>query len=543
MIRAKTVLESLEKILRIDERNVANVGEIEAWIRGLYKETSHQDVKDWLSKTVRAYMLNEYQGVSQIHNTSYYDQPWVKKALERGEPVLEIDIGPSLDGFEDEVLQAIRVMNDLYPSREYDKMVKSPVKIVFEKARDHVQRQNKFGGIEETGLKYKDGSRWVKLKTYETIENEGKLLANCLKDKPWDLADKVDAGILVLWSLRDSRNKPVVHVETKGSTLAQVAGFQNGEVPIEYRAHVFDLIEKQRLTRFAKDSLKNIHAVYHGGTLYDENSIPGSYKLSKQLMEIITQVFRIGVHISEVEDCLKDGADPNIPVDGKLPLVESARVGSISLVEMLVKYGANIDLKDDTGQSPLFAASIYAKQTWDCIRFLVARGADINTYDESGNTPLMLCSIHNQPDLAEFLLGHGAKTDHPNRTGRTPLGMAMEYGMREVFNILLESGANTDITVESEPLVLQVVLQGWADSLDIMLENGIDPNKVVEQGGVTLLMRAAMQRRVDVAQTLLDHGADPSITDGDGKTALDYANQKTLFAVDPQLVKILSEYQ
>ena len=396
MIRARDILESLQYVLSLNERNISNIDDIEGWIRGLAKKTPHTDVKNWLNKTLRNYMISNYQGVSQIRNASAHAPSWLVQSLNRGDQVFEVDFGPDLDEFEDEILAAIETMNNLYPSREYDKMVKSPVEIVLEKSREGGRRLAQFAGIEETGVKYPDGCRWVKLKTYATIEHEGMLLANCLKDNPLSFADKIDMGKSELWSLRDSHEKPIVHVEIEGHKVSQIAGFQNSVVPVEHRPHVFDIIERGGFTRFSTLALKNIEAVQYKGKLYDENKVPGNYEWGRDLINAAS--------VNKVMQALENGADPNGDIDGKLPLVEQARRGFIDVVELLVEHGADIEGKDSLGQSAFFAASIYAEHNWEVIKYLVSQGADVDTEDGPGNTPLMLSAIHNQPKLAKFLL-------------------------------------------------------------------------------------------------------------------------------------------
>jgi ankyrin repeat protein len=536
VIRAKDILESLEMVLRLDERNVANIDEIETWIRVQFiKKTPHDEVKNWLNKTLRNYMISDYQGIYQIHSAPQNSPSWLERAIERGDPVFEVDIGPSLDDFEDQILQAIETMNSLYPSRDYDKMVKSPVDVVLDKTSEYLHNRKKFEGVEETGIKYPDGCRWVKLVTTATIEHEGELLANCLKDNPGELAAKIEDRKLELWSLRTTQDKPVVHVDIQGQKVAQIAGFQNGVVPIEYRSHVYDLIERGKFTSFATVALKNIKAVYYKGKLYDEERVPNSYEMGKALIGAVTTD-----SYDAAQWALSHDADPNDEFEGKLPLVEAARQGFLGIVKLLLEYDADIEGRDASGQSALFAASIYAKRTIDTIEYLLKHGADPETSDGAGNTPLLLSCIHPQPELTQLMVDTGVDVNKRNNGGQTAIGLAVENGYKESFEILLDAGADIDIDVERQPLITQIISKGWASALEKMLSSGADPDARRRDGMTPLMIAAAFQQR-EIVKTLLKYHADPYLTDNKGQTALQHAEKSWFKAKDPQIIDIITQ--
>ena len=66
----------------------------------------------------------------------------------------------------------------------------------------------------------------------------------------------------------------------------------------------------------------------------------------------------------------------------------------------------------------------------------------------------------------------------------------------------------------------------WASKPDL---NHAEPD------GRTLLIEAVLEKRLDVAKLLLEHGADPKRADHDGATALHFAAQEQ----QPELVQLL----
>jgi hypothetical protein len=79
-------------------------------------------------------------------------------------------------------------------------------------------------------------------------------------------------------------------------------------------------------------------------------------------------------------------------------------------------------------------------------------------------------------------------------------------------------------------------MSGNVDVAKVLLENGADANVTLQS--LTLLHAAAFAGYPDIVELLLKHGADPSIRDSDGKTALDFARESNR----KDVVKIIEEF-
>ncbi len=119
-------------------------------------------------------------------------------------------------------------------------------------------------------------------------------------------------------------------------------------------------------------------------------------------------------------------------------------------------------------------------------------GADVNSVDKYGGTPLMTAARWANTDMIRFLLKHGATVDSPrSEAGRTALLVTCAYyGGSEICRMLIDAGADVNATA--------------AD-------------------GTTALMLAATNCKADVVELLIGKGADKTLRDKKGKTALDYA--------------------
>ena len=84
------------------------------------------------------------------------------------------------------------------------------------------------------------------------------------------------------------------------------------------------------------------------------------------------------------------------------------------VVKYLLSSGADINLRDDDGQSPLFVAS--QKGHCDVVKCLLSAGAYINLRNENGQSPLFVASSSGYYDIVILLTAHGALLDENVKT-------------------------------------------------------------------------------------------------------------------------------
>lgn len=86
------------------------------------------------------------------------------------------------------------------------------------------------------------------------------------------------------------------------------------------------------------------------------------------------------------------------------------------------------------------------------IKFLIERGADVNAKDEAGDTPLIIAMIYGTKDTVECLLDAGADPNIRNELWRTPIFYCLDD---EVAELLVEHGANLFIEDKEGSSILQ----------------------------------------------------------------------------------------
>ncbi len=78
----------------------------------------------------------------------------------------------------------------------------------------------------------------------------------------------------------------------------------------------------------------------------------------------------------------------------------------VKLMTLVISKGADVNLKDKKGMTPLHIAVRYGAPT-EVITALVTNGADVNATDADGKTPLQNAVEQGKTDIAEYLRQHG----------------------------------------------------------------------------------------------------------------------------------------
>lgn len=78
------------------------------------------------------------------------------------------------------------------------------------------------------------------------------------------------------------------------------------------------------------------------------------------------------------------------------------------------------------------------------VNFLIAAGANVNMRNIEGETPLVIACNLGFIEAVPPLIAAGAKVDEPNSTGETPLITAVHNRNILMMRLLLQAGANPD---------------------------------------------------------------------------------------------------
>ncbi|KAG8551139.1 hypothetical protein GDO81_003978 [Engystomops pustulosus] len=88
--------------------------------------------------------------------------------------------------------------------------------------------------------------------------------------------------------------------------------------------------------------------------------------------------------------------------------------GDVKVIEWMIADGCQVDVKDSCSRwTPLMRVSAVTGKT-DVARRLLAAGADVNVKDKDGKTPLMVAALNNHERLVRLLIEKGADCDITN---------------------------------------------------------------------------------------------------------------------------------
>jgi len=90
-------------------------------------------------------------------------------------------------------------------------------------------------------------------------------------------------------------------------------------------------------------------------------------------------------------------------------LIQAVKDGNIKAVKQHLDAGADVNAKDDKfGFTPLHRAA--GRGNKEVAELLIAEGADVNVKNEDGDTPLDAAIYGKKPQTADLLRKHGGKT-------------------------------------------------------------------------------------------------------------------------------------
>ena len=149
-------------------------------------------------------------------------------------------------------------------------------------------------------------------------------------------------------------------------------------------------------------------------------------------------------------------------------------------------------------------------------RLLHQKGADLNLKDDSGDTPLHIAVKNGTEEVLKLLLDWGADTEIRDLKERTSLGNAIDSGLPSSAQILIRHGADVNATRNTSNnrgmLLFEAARQGKEWAAILSLENGANP-QATDGKGQQDLYYAIGNGQESMVKVLLDHGGIKCLID------------------------------
>ena len=248
---------------------------------------------------------------------------------------------------------------------------------------------------------------------------------------------------------------------------------------------------------------------------------------------------------------LAHGADPNTALpEGETVLMTAARTGHVPALDALLAAGARVNEREGwKGQTALHWAA--HENNAAATAKLLAAGAERDARSTAGDFSALLFAVRaGALDAARALLDAGAEPNESLLDGTSALVLAATNAHYEVAGLLLERGAEPNAAAQGWTALHQIAWSrrwnmgfnlpgpaqtGHLDSLELvrqLVARGADVDarqtkepadgnrNKLDRLGATPFVLAAKSCDLPLMRTLLEQGADASLTTNAGTTAL-----------------------
>uniref|UniRef100_A0A0E0C5B3 Potassium channel n=1 Tax=Oryza meridionalis TaxID=40149 RepID=A0A0E0C5B3_9ORYZ len=194
----------------------------------------------------------------------------------------------------------------------------------------------------------------------------------------------------------------------------------------------------------------------------------------------------------------------------------SVMAGVVKEIESMLARG-NLDL-------PITLCFAVTRGDDFLLHQLLKRGMDPNESDNDGHTALHIAASKGNEQCVRLLLEYGADPNARDSEGKVPLWEALCEKHAAVVQLLVEGGA--DLSSGDTGLYACIAVEeSDTELLNDIIHYGGDVNRA-RRDGTTALHRAVCDGNVQMAELLLEHGADIDKQDGNGWTPRALAEQQ-----------------
>jgi len=229
--------------------------------------------------------------------------------------------------------------------------------------------------------------------------------------------------------------------------------------------------------------------------------------------------------LATVKALLAAGAAPNplTRIGGISPILMAATNGNAAMIDALITAGASATAAKSNGTTALMLAA--AAGGTEAVTLLLERGADAQAKDgQNQQTAVMFAAAENRAGVITALARRGADL---NATSKV-ISLANKPRYDDDGNLvpppspaqMARSGRGPLSGMGGLTALHYAARQGHADAVKALVEAGANVNRISASDKTSALLIAITNGHFDIGHYLLEHGADPNLSDESGLAPL-----------------------
>lgn len=235
-----------------------------------------------------------------------------------------------------------------------------------------------------------------------------------------------------------------------------------------------------------------------------------------------------------VELLLQHGVNPNIKNSyGFAPIHMAMSSSEVELLQLLVKYGANIDIRIGkgwiSGGDTALTRSI-SNNNFEVTKLLLENGANPDISNSNKEFPLTIAFNYDHQNIIELLLKYKA---NPNSSYF--LAIAVSRDDIELAKLLIHYMADPNILDDNKSAPLHIAVEhNNEEMIKLLIKAGARIN-ILDTNYYTPLHKAVIKGNIDIAKLLISLGGNVNLKDLYDNSPLKYAMK------NEEMMKLLLE--
>ncbi|XP_019722561.1 ankyrin repeat and death domain-containing protein 1A [Hippocampus comes] len=263
--------------------------------------------------------------------------------------------------------------------------------------------------------------------------------------------------------------------------------------------------------------------------------------------EMLLQTEKLFIEAAKSNDVaamktLGKGLNPNAKnVHNRTALHYAVAGKNKEAVELLLRRRVEVDQRDKFGVAPIHLAAWFG--SLEILKLLVRAGAEQKIENEEGLNIMHCAAINNHTDIVEYIVNdlQMKELDKDDQSGHCTFAMAAEHGCVQMLQMLMEPDYNMATMKPNKrgdtPLHL-AARNGHLDVVQLLLHS-FDTRDEINMDGETALYQAAKNAQEQCVLALLEAGCNPDIQTATKCSALHPVSERG----DTSLVQLLLEYK